>query len=119
MNAAFRRGDAITRLENYAPVLVERLALITWFPKNRAISHWKQELKAWEKMFQKYNTSNMKKGNYTKRLIKDALEFIIATDQDKDHVIIAVESHGVSVPDKADWPALKRAFIKFAESLLC
>ncbi len=37
MNAAFHRGEAFSKLENYSTVIVEHLALITWFFDHGAV----------------------------------------------------------------------------------
>ncbi len=64
MNAAvFRRGEAITRLENYAPVVLEHLALLTWFASNPASKHWAMELRAFKTAWQRYSTGKGNKSN--------------------------------------------------------
>jgi len=39
------------------------------------------------------------------------------TPEDKDYVLIGVESHGLSLNENSDWDGLQRAIEKFAEEI--
>jgi hypothetical protein len=93
--AAFRKGEAISRLENYAYVIVEHLALVTWFPTPGALSHWNIELAAFSKALLRYDTGKGVKHNF-----------------------IGVESHGVPLPETVDWEALSARISAFADALV-
>ncbi len=119
MNAAvFRRGEAITRLENYAHVIVEHLALVTWYPRNSATKRWKNEINAFLKSLERYNTAKGKKNNFTTHLTVDALRDTIATNEEKDYLLIGVESHGVKLPKEPDCKILDNSIKDFAKHLL-
>lgn len=115
--AAFRRGEALTRLENYAPVIVEHLALAAWYPSHPANSHWKVELAAFKKTIIRYNTSKGKKPNFTRELVIDALQPFIDTDEERDYLLIGVESHGVTLNEHPNWADLQTAIEKFAAEI--
>lgn len=119
MNAAFRRSEAIERLESYAPVIAEHLALTSWFPDHLSCKHWQAELDAWSSAMKRYNKSKMKKkGNYTKEIMLDALEATIDCDDKKDFLVIQVESHGLTVSENPNWEVIKKAFVVFAHTIL-
>ena len=118
MNAAFRRGEAITRLENYACVILEHLALATWFPEHSARNHWDIELKAFNIGLTRYNKGKGRKPNYTTTIIVDTLTDFIETNDEKDYLLVDIESHGVKAPENPDWKALKHAINSFAEDVV-
>ena len=118
MNAAFRRGEAVTRLENYACVILEHLALVTWFPDNSAKNHWDVELKAFKKALIRYNSSKGKKPNYTTALIVDTLSDFYETNDDKDYLLVDIESHGVKAPEDPDWKSFDQAVANFAKGVV-
>lgn len=89
MNATFRRGEALTRLENYAHVIVEHLALVVWYSDSPAKNHWDIELDA-----------------------------LIDTNEDRDYVLIGIESHGVKAPEQPNWEQLIKSFSSFAKQVL-
>lgn len=43
------------RLESYAPVISEHLALITWFSDHKSCKYWQAELDAWATAMKRYN----------------------------------------------------------------
>lgn len=119
MNAAFRRYEALERLESYVPVIVEHLALVNWFPEHQCCKHWQTELSAWKTALRRFHKSKMKKkGNYTEELILDALETAIDSDDKKDLLLIQIESHGVTLPNNIDWNTLRKVFKEFSDELI-
>jgi len=116
--AAFRKGEAISRLENYAYVIVEHLALVTWFPTHGALSHWNIELAAFSKALLRYDTGKGVKHNFSKEIIVDVLTSTIETNEEKDYLLIGVESHGVPLPETVDWEALSARISAFADALV-
>ena len=111
--------EALERLESYAPVISEHLALITWFSDHESCKHWQAELDAWATAMKRYNKGKMKKkGNYTEELILDVLEMTIDSDDKKDLILIQVESHGLMLKNKADWHELEAAFKAFSMKVL-
>ncbi|HXW53995.1 MAG TPA: hypothetical protein VEL47_07810 [Myxococcota bacterium] len=112
--AAFRRGEAITRLENYAPVIVEHLALVTWYPNHSPAKHWQSELDAFTKALTRYNTGKGNKHNFTAEIIVETLMDVLSTNEERDYVLIGVESHGVVIPDQPDWDGLDKKLREFA-----
>lgn len=115
MNAAFRRSEALTRLENLSHVIVEHLALVTWFPEHVSASHWKKELKAFQTAMQRYNTGKGQRHNFTYSLALDTLMDTMFTHDDKDYLLIEIEAHGVTPPAEPDWAAVEAACQQFAE----
>ncbi len=116
--AAFRRGEAITRLENYATVIVEHLALTAWYPGHPAFPHWQAELNAFCTTMRRFNTAKKSKGNYTFEIIVDALMEILMSNEDKDYLLIGVESHGVVLAPEPDWTELNKSIENFANKVL-
>lgn len=118
MNAAFRRSEALERLENFAEVVVEHLALVTWFPTHRAKNHWNAEIQAFLKRLRKFDNGKDSRKNFTEFLIVDALNSILDTNQSRDYLIVSVESHGVVAPEDPDWESLKKAVVIFAKQVM-
>ncbi len=116
--AAFRRGEAITRLENYAHVLVEHLALVTWYPAHTAHQHWQAELAAFRKALQRYNTGKGSKSNFTLEIVIETLMDVLATHEEQDYLLIGVEAHGVALPSEPDWQASHSKIQEFARQVV-
>lgn len=117
MNAAFRRSEAVQKLENYAPVIMEHLALVTWFPDNLANSHWEQELAAFRKTLHRVSNSKSKRPNLNQDLIVDVLMDSLEEHRDKDLFLVGLEGHGVVAPTDPDWSSLAEAARSFAVSV--
>jgi len=118
MNAAFRRSEALARLENLAYVIVEHLALITWYSNNSVCTHWQAELKAFSNAMKRYDAGKGAKHNFTKELIVETLKETIDTQDDKDFMLIEIESHGVGPIEDPDWLSLQETFEKFADQII-
>jgi len=116
--AAFRRGDAITRLENYAPVIVEHLALVAWFPTHTANNHWQAELRGFLGALKRYDSAKSGRHNFTKEIVIMTLMDMIRTEDERDYVLIGVESHGGSVPSEPDWDLVYKSIEDFALKLV-
>lgn len=114
---SFRRGDAYNRLENYAGVIVEHLALVTWFPSHSACNHWKVELEAYRKVLKRYNNGKKKSDNFTVEDIERELYSNIEYNEEKDYLLIALKAHGQPDIDTPDWESLKAAIKAFAQSV--
>lgn len=118
MNAvAFRRGEAITRLENYAPVIVEHLALVAWYPTHTSCKHWQTELAAFQTALSRYNTGKGNKFNFTLDVVRITLMDILSTNEERDYVLIGVEAHGVALPSSPDWEVLHKSIDEFSSFL--
>ena len=121
MNAAFRRGEAITRLENYSDVIVLHLTLLVCFPDNQEVNHWKKEMNAFRGIISRYNKSKSPKGsNFEVKDIIRALEDVIATNDGKDYIAndIMGQKKGLTIDShEIDWNAVQRAIEDFAESI--
>lgn len=116
--AAFRRGDAITRLENYAPVIVEHLALVNWYPKHTAHNHWQAELRGFSGALKRYDSAKSGRHNFTKEIVVMTLMDIVSTEDERDYVLIGVEAHGGSIPSNPDWHLVYKAIEDFASQLV-
>lgn len=117
-SAAFRRGEAFSRLDSYAPVIVEHLALITWFPEHSARKHWNAEILAFQKTLKRYDNAKKREHNFRVEDIIEALEDCIADGDDKDSILIGIEGHDVTAPDNPNWFLLQVKFKEFAELIV-
>lgn len=118
MNTAFRRGDAITRLENYASVIVEHLALVSWFPNHSAHKHWQAEIRGFLGALKRYDTAKSGRHNFTREIVIVTLMDIVQTEDERDYVLIGVESHGGKAPSEPDWDSVYKAIENFASQLV-
>ena len=118
MNATFHRGEAISKLENYATVIVEHLALITWFFDNGAVKHWQIEISAFITTLQRYDHAKKRNHNFKQEDIVEILQDQISTNEDKESILIGIEGHGVKAPLKPDWGKLEETFTNFAKRVL-
>lgn len=116
--AAFRKSEATLRLENYAPVIVEHLALVTWYPDSRANKHWEIELEAFCAALSRYKKGKKSRQNFDHKDIVDELEAAIELNDDKDHLLLAIQSHGEKPPNNPNWDELKAAISQFADQVL-
>ncbi|MBN4077440.1 hypothetical protein JYT19_00855 [Sulfobacillus acidophilus] len=122
MKSVFKRGEAITRLEHYADVIVLHLTLLICFPKAQEISHWQQELNAFKGVLQRYNNSKSKKGhNYSVEDIETALLEVIEDNEGKDYIAndimgtkkgMDIDSHNI------DWEDVEKSISSFAQAVL-
>ena len=122
MNAAFRRGEAFTRLENYSSVIVLYLTLISIFPDSPDQNHWRKELDAFKGVLRRYNSAKSKSGtNFTKEDIVRALSEEIDDAEKKDYLAndiigtqkgLAIDSHAI------DWMKLDGMIAAFAASVV-
>lgn len=118
MNAAFYRRDAVLKLEAYATVIVEHLALITWFPQHSAASHWNTELRAFTTTLRRLNRGKKSSTNLNKDFIEAALRDEIEGNDTQDLLLVAIEGHGVKAPSQPDWNALEQVIEKFAQEIM-
>ena len=118
MNAAFHRGEAFSKLENYSTVIVEHLALITWFSDHGAFKHWQIEISAFIKTLQRYDHAKKRSHNFKQDDIVEILQDQISTNEDKESVLIGIEGHEVKAPLKPDWGKLEQEFVTFAKRVL-
>ena len=116
--AAFQKSEALQRLENYSSVVVEHLALLTWFGDSSASSHWQVEINAFVKTLRRYDKGKKRKHNFKTDDIIDALMDQVHTNDDKDAVLIGIEGHGVKAPEDPAWEDLYKAFEEFAQKVL-
>lgn len=112
---AFKRGDAFNRLESYAPVIVEHLALVSWYPDTQAVNHWNVEIDAYMKILRRYNNGKKKSDNFDVEDIVRELKSHIEYNEEKDYLLIAMKGHGQPDLDNPDWDALEKATQAFAE----
>jgi hypothetical protein len=118
MNAAYRRSDAILRLENYAAVIIEHLALVSWFPRHGAAKHWQYELNAFLTGLRRYNIGKGKGSNFTEALIVKTLSEFMLYDTDQESILVGIESHGLKVPEGPEWKLLDKAIVAFAKQVM-
>ena len=122
MNAAFRRGEAITRLENYSDVIVLHLTLLVCFPDNQEVNHWKKEINAFVGIMKRYNKSKSPKGtNFDKKDIVRTLSDVISTNDGKDYIAndIMGQKKGMSIDShEIDWTAVDEKIDDFALAVL-
>jgi hypothetical protein len=118
MNAAFRRSDAILRLESYAAVIIEHLALVTWYPEHRASKHWQTELNAFLTGLRRYNTGKGNGANFTEEMICQTFADAMLFQADKESILIGVESHGLTLPDAPNWTDLEKAISSFSKQIM-
>ena len=116
--AAFGRGEAITKLENYAQVIVEHLALLAWYPDNPAKTHWEVEVRAFRTTLKRYDKGKKRAHNFAVDDIVETLEEQYLDNDGKDGVLIAIEGHGVQAPREPDWSLVDQAVRSFAESVV-
>lgn len=117
-SAAFRRAEALESLESYARIIVVHLALLSWFPHKGAKNHWQTEINAFIKILRRYDSAKKRAHNFTQYLIIETLEDEIIDNNSKDAILIAVEGHGVKIPDEPDFELLSKAIKNFAEKVL-
>ena len=121
MNAVFRKGEAITKLENYAEIVVLHLTLLVCYPQAQEAQHWKAELDAFKGILRRYNTSKTKKDNFKKEDIIDALGSVIETNEGKDYVandmMGARKGYAVDY-NEIDWSKVEASIKDFARDVL-
>jgi hypothetical protein len=117
-SAAFRRAEALECLESYARIIVVHLALLAWFPNNKAQQHWQAEINAFIKTLRRYDNAKKRAHNFTTQLITEALEDEISDNSARDAILITVEGHGMSIPDYPDFAAVSSAINQFAGKIL-
>lgn len=117
---AFSRKDAIGSLESYSAVIVLHLALITFFPDNRAHQHWNAELDGFRKILHRFDKAKKKsRHNYNEQLITDVLNEEFLDHHDKDILATALEAKGLPIDvDSVDWKSLESAAENFAKSIM-
>ena len=121
MNAAFRKGEAITKLENYAEIIVLQLTLLVCYPQAQEIQHWNAELEAFKGILRRYNNSKTKKDNFKKEDILDALSSVIETNAGKDYVAndIMGARKGYAIDyNEIDWSKVEASMQEFAKDVL-
>lgn len=116
--AAFRRTEAMGRLEDFAPVIVIHLALVTWFKDNANQNHWQKEIHAFLSILRRYDNAKKRAHNFTQEGIFEVLEEQILLNDDKDNLLISIEGHGVTAPPTPDWNALTEAMGRFAAQVV-
>ncbi|MBI2602610.1 MAG: hypothetical protein HYW48_06105 [Deltaproteobacteria bacterium] len=119
MNAAFRRSEAVETLESYAPVVALHLTMLLCFPKHQEKSHWKKELKAFQKVYRRYNHGKKGRTNFEAGMIVDSLEDVLWDFEGKERIVNAIVSKGLILDfDDVDWKAVRKAIGKFAVEVL-
>jgi hypothetical protein len=122
MNAAFRRGEAFTRLENYAEVIVLHLTLIILFPESPDVAHWKTELEAFRGVLRRYDNAKTKSGhNFSQEDIARTLRDVIEFNEGKDYIIHDVMGvrKGLTIDyTQVAWQAVERAIEDFSHSVV-
>lgn len=121
MNAAFRKGEAITKLENYAEIIVLHLTLLVCYPQAQEGQHWKAELEAFKGILKRYNNSKTKRDNFKKEDIVEALCNVIETNEAKDYVandmMGARKGYAVDY-NEIDWSRVEAAIDAFAKEIV-
>ncbi len=121
MNAAFRRGEAITRLESYSEVIVLHLTLITLFPDSRDLTHWTAELEAFAGVLRRYDKAKTKaKHNFSPEDVERALLDVLEGNRGKDYIIqdvMGVKKGIVLDYTQVDWGKVEKAITLFSKNL--
>jgi hypothetical protein len=121
MNAAFRRGEAITRLESYSEVIVLHLTLVTLFPESRDVAHWDAELDAFRGLLRRYDKSKTKSGhNFSSEDVERALLEVLEGNRGKDYIIqdiMGVKKGMIIDYTQVDWSGVEKSISLFSKSL--
>ena len=121
MNAAFRRGEAITRLESYSEVIVLHLTLVTLFPDSQDVTHWNAELDAFKGLLRRYDNSKTKSGhNFSPEDVERALLDVLEGNRGKDYIIqdvMGVKKGMIVDYTQVDWGSVEKSISAFSQSL--
>ena len=121
MNAAFRRGEAITRLESYAEVIVLHITMLVCFPDNQEVNHWKKELNAFCGRLRRFNKSKARHPNFKRDIIVETLADVIDSNEGKDYIVNGIigGQKGLSIEyTDVDWDAVENKITDFADAVM-
>ena len=110
---AFRRGHAITGLEDLSLVICFYLCLVASLPDNQACAHWQDELDGHTKTLRRWNKGKGWRQNYSLLIIEEAFDAILTDDDRLELIAAAFESKGFD-PEKIDIKATRVKAVEFA-----
>jgi hypothetical protein len=113
---AFRRGHAITGLEELAFIISQHLVLLTAFPENQAARHWLAEVDAFEGTLRRWDKGKKGARNYTPEIVKDALLQILEDEDQQELLEGAVEAKGLNI-EAIDWDKAVQAAQEFSRKV--
>lgn len=113
---AFRRGHAITGLEELSFVICLHLVLAESFHENQSVKHWRGEITAFEGTLRQWDKGKKGAKNYTPEIIYDALSLVLSDDDQQELIEGAVEAKGLS-PENIAWEKAMEAGREFARKV--
>jgi hypothetical protein len=114
---AFRRGHAITGLEELSLVICMHIVLAVSFPNHEACPHWSGELDGFVKTLQRWNRGKKNAKNYTAEIITDALNGILLDGDEQELIEGHVEAKGLN-PEHLDFKKASEFAIVFAKNVI-